>query len=124
MLPYWHDNIVPAIKAGQRVLIAAHGNTIRAIVKYFDNVSDKDIVELNIPTGTNLFFVVVVVGRRKFIAYAGIPLVYELDEELRPVKHYYLADEETVKAAVAAVQHQVRLLCGFFFFLCIQLSYN
>ena len=51
MLPYWHDNIVPAIKAGQKVLIAAHGNTIRAIVKYFDNVSDKDIVELNIPTG-------------------------------------------------------------------------
>jgi len=86
MLPYWHDNIVPAIKAGQKVLIAAHGNSLRAVVKYLDKVSDKEIVELNIPT--------------------GIPLVYELDEQLKPVKHYYLADEATVKAAQQAVAHQ------------------
>jgi len=86
VLPYWHDEIVPAIKSGQRVLVAAHGNSLRALVKYLDNVSEKEILELNIPT--------------------GIPLVYELDAELRPVKHYYLADEETVKAALAAVANQ------------------
>jgi 2,3-bisphosphoglycerate-dependent phosphoglycerate mutase len=86
MLPYWHDNIVPAIRSGKKVLIAAHGNSLRAVIKYLDKVSDKDIVELNIPT--------------------GIPLVYELDANLRPIKHYYLADEATVKAAQAAVASQ------------------
>jgi 2,3-bisphosphoglycerate-dependent phosphoglycerate mutase len=85
-LPFWHDNVVPQIKNGKRVLIAAHGNSIRALVKYLDNVPDNEIVELNIPT--------------------GIPLVYELDANLKPIKHYYLADEETVKAAVSAVANQ------------------
>jgi 2,3-bisphosphoglycerate-dependent phosphoglycerate mutase len=85
-VPYWVDVICPAIKEGKRPLIVAHGNSIRALVKYLDKVSDNDIVELNIPT--------------------GIPLVYELDCDLRPVKHYYLADEETVKQAVAAVAAQ------------------
>lgn len=85
-LPYWHDQIVPAIKSGKKVLIAAHGNSIRAVVKYLDNVPDNEIVELNIPT--------------------GIPLVYELDANLKPVKHYYLADEATVKAAIEAVANQ------------------
>eukprot|EP01027_Heterolobosea_sp_BB2_P020590 GEZU01029378.1.p1 GENE.GEZU01029378.1~~GEZU01029378.1.p1 ORF type:complete len:252 (-),score=103.54 GEZU01029378.1:88-843(-) len=86
-LPYWHEHIAPAVKNGDRVLIVAHGNTIRALVKYLDNVSDSEIVELNIPT--------------------GIPLVYELDDEtLRPIKHYYLASEEQVKAAMAAVANQ------------------
>jgi len=85
-LPYWHDSIVPQIRSGKRVLIAAHGNSLRALVKYLDNISEAEIVELNIPT--------------------GIPLVYELDANLRPVKHYYLADEEAVKAAQAAVANQ------------------
>jgi 2,3-bisphosphoglycerate-dependent phosphoglycerate mutase len=85
-LPAWHNEIAPTIKSGKRVLIAAHGNSIRALIKYLDNVPDQEIVELNIPT--------------------GIPLVYELDADLKPIKHYYLADEETVKAAIAAVQNQ------------------
>lgn len=85
-LPYWHDTIAPAVKSGQRVLIAAHGNSLRALVKYLDGVSDRDIVELNIPT--------------------GIPLVYELDEDLRPLRHYYLGDEKAAAAAAAAVGQQ------------------
>ena len=85
-LPFWHDSIAPAIQAGQRVLVAAHGNSIRAVIKYLDDVPDEEITELNIPT--------------------GIPLVYELDEQLKPIRHYYLADEEAVKAAIAAVANQ------------------
>jgi 2,3-bisphosphoglycerate-dependent phosphoglycerate mutase len=86
MLPYWHNTIAPIVKVGQRVLIAAHGNSLRALVKYLDNVSDTEIPELNIPT--------------------GIPLVYELNDDLRPIQHYYLADEETVKKAAEAVAKQ------------------
>jgi 2,3-bisphosphoglycerate-dependent phosphoglycerate mutase len=86
VLPAWDELIAPQIKAGKRVLITAHGNSLRALVKYLDNVSEDDIVELNIPT--------------------GIPLVYELDADLKPIKHYYLADEETIKAATAAVANQ------------------
>jgi len=86
VLPYWHNTLAPTIKSGKRVLVAAHGNSLRAMVKYLDNISDQEIVELNIPT--------------------GIPLVYELDDELRPLKSYYLADEEAVKAAAAAVANQ------------------
>jgi 2,3-bisphosphoglycerate-dependent phosphoglycerate mutase len=86
MLPYWHQTIAPTVKTGQRVLIAAHGNSLRALVKYLDNVSDEEIVELNIPT--------------------GIPLVYELDETLKPVQHYYLGDTEAVKKAAEAVAKQ------------------
>ena len=86
MLPYWHSTIAPVVKVGQRVLIAAHGNSLRALVKYLDNVSDTEIPELNIPT--------------------GIPLVYELNDDLRPIQHYYLADEETVKKAAEAVAKQ------------------
>jgi 2,3-bisphosphoglycerate-dependent phosphoglycerate mutase len=86
VLPFWHSTLVPMIKSGKRVLISAHGNSIRAMVKYLDNISDKEIPELNIPT--------------------GIPLVYELDEDLRPIHHYYLADEETVRKAEAAVAAQ------------------
>ncbi len=85
-LPYWHDTIAPAIRSGQRVIIAAHGNSLRALVMYLDNMSEKDIVELNIPT--------------------GLPLVYELDDDLKPIKHYYLGDPEKVKAAMAAVAAQ------------------
>jgi len=86
-LPYWHETIVPEIKKGKKVLIAAHGNSIRALVKYLDNVPEDQIVELNIPT--------------------GIPLVYELDEvTLKPIKHYYMADEETVKKALESVANQ------------------
>ena len=80
-LPYWHETIAPAIESGQRVLIAAHGNSLRALVKYLDNISEEDIVELNIPT--------------------GIPLVYELDDELRPIRHYYLGDPAAAAAARA-----------------------
>jgi 2,3-bisphosphoglycerate-dependent phosphoglycerate mutase len=85
-LPYWHETIAPVIRAGQRVLIAAHGNSLRALVKYLDNVSDRDIVELNIPT--------------------GLPLVYELDADLKPIRHEYLGDPEKVKAAMEAVARQ------------------
>ena len=85
VLPFWKDSIAPAISRGRRVLIAAHGNSLRALIKYLDNVSDADIVELNIPTGQ--------------------PLVYELDANLKPIKSYYLGDEEAAKAA-AAVANQ------------------
>jgi len=85
-LPYWHETIAPTIASGTRVLIAAHGNSLRALVKYLDNVGDQDIVELNIPT--------------------GVPLVYELDDQLKPIKHYYLGDPEAVAKAAAAVANQ------------------
>jgi len=87
VLPYWHEMIVPILRGHEKVLIAAHGNSIRALVKYFDNVSDEEITRLNIPT--------------------GIPLVYELDEDLRAQTHYYLADEEKVRAATASVASQL-----------------
>jgi len=87
-LPYWHETIAPTIKEGQRVLIAAHGNSLRALVKYLDDVSDQDIINLNIPT--------------------GLPLVYELDAGLRPLKNYYLGDPELVKQAMEAVAAQGR----------------
>ncbi len=86
VLPYWHSTLAPAVKSGQRVLIAAHGNSLRALVKHLDNIPDADIPELNIPT--------------------GVPLVYELDSDLKPVKHYYLGDEESVKKAMEAVAAQ------------------
>jgi 2,3-bisphosphoglycerate-dependent phosphoglycerate mutase len=86
VLPYWHSTLFPMIKSGKRVLISAHGNSIRAMVKYIDDISDKEIPELNIPT--------------------GIPLVYELDVDLKPLNHYYLADEETVRKAEEAVAAQ------------------
>ncbi len=85
-LPYWHETIVPTIKEGKRVIIAAHGNSLRALVKYLDEVSEAEIVKLNIPT--------------------GMPLVYELDSALKPIKHYYLGDPEQVKKAIAAVAAQ------------------
>jgi 2,3-bisphosphoglycerate-dependent phosphoglycerate mutase len=85
-LPYWHETIAPAIRDGRRVLIAAHGNSLRALVKYLDNVSESEIVELNIPT--------------------GIPLVYELDDDLRPLRHFYLGDPEAAAKAAAAVAAQ------------------
>jgi 2,3-bisphosphoglycerate-dependent phosphoglycerate mutase len=86
MLPYWHQTIAPTVKSGVRVLVAAHGNSLRALVKYLDNVSEADIVELNIPT--------------------GIPLVYELDDELKPIRSYYLGDPEAVRQAAEAVAKQ------------------
>src|SRR5262245_46201715 len=85
-LPYWHETIAPAIRSGKRVLIAAHGNSLRALVKYLDNVPESEIVELNIPT--------------------GIPLVYELDANLKPIKHYYLGDADAAAAAAAKVANQ------------------
>ena len=86
VLPYWHSTLAPAIKSGQRVLVAAHGNSLRAMVKYLDNVSDEEIPGLNIPT--------------------GVPLVYELDEELKPLEHYYLGDPEAIAKKAAAVAAQ------------------
>jgi 2,3-bisphosphoglycerate-dependent phosphoglycerate mutase len=86
VLPAWNDSIAPSIKAGKRVLIAAHGNSIRALIKYLDGISDTDIVNLNIPN--------------------GIPLVYELDENLKPIRHYYLGDAEAAARAAAAVASQ------------------
>ena len=85
-LPYWHETIAPAITSGQRVLITAHGNSLRALVKYLDQVPESDIVELNIPT--------------------GIPLVYELDENLQPLRHFYLGDPEAAARAAASVAAQ------------------
>ena len=87
-LPLWHGEIAPAIRSGKRVLIAAHGNSIRALVKYLDHISDADIVELNIPT--------------------GIPLVYELDAELKPIRNYYLGDPEAAKKAAERVAAQTK----------------
>ena len=86
VLPLWHETLAPAIKGGQRIVVAAHGNSIRALVKYLDNISDDDIVGLNIPN--------------------GIPLVYELDADLKPIKHYYLGDAEAAAKAAAAVAAQ------------------
>ena len=85
-LPYWHEAIVPEIKEGQRVIIAAHGNSLRALVQYLDGLSEEAVLKLNIPT--------------------GMPLVYELDDDLKPIKNYYLGDEEAVKAAMEAVASQ------------------
>lgn len=85
-LPYWFDTIAPTIKAGKKVLIVAHGNSLRALVKYLDNVSEEDIIKLNIPT--------------------GVPLVYELDKDLKPIKHYYLGDQDEIAAKAAAVAAQ------------------
>ncbi len=87
-LPYWQDVIAPSIKTGKRVIIAAHGNSLRALVKYLDHISDNDIVELNIPT--------------------GVPLVYELNDSLKPIKHYYLGDAEAVAKAAKAVAEQAK----------------
>ncbi len=87
-LPYWHETIAPVVSAGQRVLIAAHGNSLRALVKYLDKISDEEIVELNIPT--------------------GIPLVYELEDDLKPIRHYYLGDPEAIKRATEAVAGQLQ----------------
>jgi 2,3-bisphosphoglycerate-dependent phosphoglycerate mutase len=86
-LPYWHATIAPAVRDGQRVLIAAHGNSLRALVKYLDSIPDDEIVGLNIPT--------------------GIPLVYELTDDLEPIRHYYLGDAAAVQAATAAVASQL-----------------
>jgi 2,3-bisphosphoglycerate-dependent phosphoglycerate mutase len=86
MLPYWHETIAPVVRSGQRVIVAAHGNSLRALVKYLDNVSEAEITELNIPT--------------------GVPLVYELDRELKPIRHYYLGDPEAIARAAAAVAAQ------------------
>jgi len=86
VLPFWNDSIAPAIRSGRKVLIAAHGNSLRALIKHLDNVSDDDIVNLNIPTGQ--------------------PLVYELDDDLRPIRHYYLGDAAEIEAAMAAVAAQ------------------
>jgi 2,3-bisphosphoglycerate-dependent phosphoglycerate mutase len=86
VLPFWDETIAPSIRAGRRVLVAAHGNSLRALIKHLDNVSGDDIVHLNIPTGQ--------------------PLVYELDKDLRPIRHYYLGDPAEIEAAMAAVAAQ------------------
>jgi len=86
VVPYWESAIAPAIRSGKRVLVAAHGNSLRALVKYLDHISDEEIVEKNIPT--------------------GIPLVYELDEQLKPLKHYYLGDPAEIEKRIAAVAAQ------------------
>ena len=86
VVPYWQEKIAPAVRGGKRVLIAAHGNSMRALVKHLDHVSDEKIVELNIPT--------------------GIPLVYELDDSLKPVRHYYLGDQAEVERRLASVAAQ------------------
>jgi 2,3-bisphosphoglycerate-dependent phosphoglycerate mutase len=85
LLPYWNDEIIPAIRSGKHVLIAAHGNSLRGLVKYLDNVSEEEIVKLNIPT--------------------GIPLVYELDDDLKPQRHYYLGDSDTLEEATKAASN-------------------
>ncbi|MFU2208649.1 2,3-diphosphoglycerate-dependent phosphoglycerate mutase [Solidesulfovibrio sp. C21] len=86
VLPYWHDVMAPAIQAGKRLLVAAHGNSLRALVKYLDNIDDADISQLNIPT--------------------GVPLVYELDDSLKPTRHHYLGDPDAIAKSMAAVAAQ------------------
>jgi 2,3-bisphosphoglycerate-dependent phosphoglycerate mutase len=86
VLPIWNESIAPAVKGGKKVLIAAHGNSLRALIKYLDGISDDDIVGLNIPN--------------------GVPLVYELDDDLKPIRHYYLGDAEAIAKAQAAVAQQ------------------
>jgi 2,3-bisphosphoglycerate-dependent phosphoglycerate mutase len=86
VLPFWNESVAPAIKAGQRIVIAAHGNSIRALVKYLDNIDDNEIVGVNIPN--------------------GIPLVYELDADLKPIRSYYLGDAEAAAKAATAVANQ------------------
>ena len=86
VMPAWNESLAPAIKAGKRLVLAAHGNSIRALVKYLDNISDEELVDLNIPN--------------------GVPLVYELDHDLKPIRHYYLGDAQAVAAAAAAVASQ------------------
>ena len=86
VMPFWNEALAPALKSGRRLVVAAHGNSIRALVKYLDGMSDQDIVGLNIPN--------------------GIPLVYELDDALKPIRHYYLGDAEAVAKAAAAVASQ------------------
>jgi 2,3-bisphosphoglycerate-dependent phosphoglycerate mutase len=88
VLPYWHSTLSPVIKSGTRLIIGAHGNSIRALVKYLDNISDAEITELNIPT--------------------GLPLVYELNENLKPIKSYYLGDSEEAARKAAAVANQAK----------------
>jgi 2,3-bisphosphoglycerate-dependent phosphoglycerate mutase len=85
-MPYWHQTLAPAMHSGQKVIIAAHGNSLRALVKYLDNIPDSDIAEMNIPT--------------------GVPLVYELDKELKPLNHYYLGNADEIKKAQEAVAKQ------------------
>src|SRR5262249_30908670 len=85
-LPYWTESIAPLVHAGSRVIIAAHGNSLRALVKYLDNISDNDIVELNIPT--------------------GVPLVYELDDQMKPLRHYYLGDAAEIEKKMQSVANQ------------------
>lgn len=87
-IPYWIDVIAPTVKSGKKVVIAAHGNSLRALVKYLDEMSEEEIIKLNIPT--------------------GIPLVYELDENLKPIKHYYLGDQDTINAAINSVANQAK----------------
>jgi 2,3-bisphosphoglycerate-dependent phosphoglycerate mutase len=89
VLPYWHSTLTPVIKSGKRVILVAHGNSIRALVKYLDDISEAEITELNIPT--------------------GLPLVYELDEDLKPIKHYYLGDPEEAARKAAAVANQAKV---------------
>ncbi len=88
VLPYWHSTLAPVIKSGKRVIVAAHGNSIRALVKYLDNISDTDIPEVNIPT--------------------GLPLVYEFDEHLKPIRNHYLGDAEEAARKAAAVANQAK----------------
>lgn len=88
-LPYWHEAIVPELKANKKILISAHGNSLRALVKYLDNVSEDAIVDLNIPT--------------------GVPLIYELDDNLKPIKHYYLGDSDEIQKAISTVENQGKI---------------
>ena len=86
VVPYWEETIAPALKSGKKVIVAAHGNSLRALVKYLDDISEEEIVKLNIPT--------------------GIPLVYELTKDLKPIKHYYIGDQEKIQAKIASVASQ------------------
>ncbi|HET7371653.1 MAG TPA: 2,3-diphosphoglycerate-dependent phosphoglycerate mutase [Gammaproteobacteria bacterium] len=92
VLPYWHEMLAPAIRGGQRVLVSAHGNSMRALVKYLDGISDTDITGINIPN--------------------GVPLVYEFDDDLKPLKHFYLGDQAAIAAKAAAVANQGRAKAG------------
>ena len=88
-IDYWNSDIAPAVRDGKKILISAHGNSLRALAKYLDNIGDKEISELNIPT--------------------GVPLVYELDDDLKPIRHYYLGDQDAIAKKIDAVKNQYKI---------------
>lgn len=103
LLPYWYDQIVPSIRSGAKVLICAHGSSVRSLIKHLDHVPDDEIVELNVPTGS---YPTRSPSSSLSSCFSGIPLVYELDKDLKAIKHHYVASDEIVKKAIEDIANQ------------------